>query len=335
MIKEIMPKLLARENLGRAEMSTVMDEIMTGTATSAQIAAFLTALKLKGETIEELAAAAGIMRRKAVFIDAGSRTVIDTCGTGGDGANTFNISTTAAFVAAGAGICVAKHGNRAVSSKCGSADVLAALGVNIEVEPTVMEQCLQEHGIAFLFAPKMHPAMKFAGPVRRELGFRTIFNMLGPLTNPAGATGQVLGVFAPELVEMFAHALKELGTRRAFVVHGLDGLDEITSSGLTRVCELRNGTVRTYELSAEMIFGECSTPDELTGGSVEENARILRDVLDGKDGAARRVVLLNAAAAMVVGEKADSFEAGLKLATESIDSGAARQKLETLIHATK
>jgi anthranilate phosphoribosyltransferase len=272
------------------------------------------------------------MRRHAAFIDAGAQSVIDTCGTGGDGANTFNISTTTAFVAAGAGICVAKHGNRAVSSQCGSADVLLEVGVKIDAEPEVMEQCIQEHGVGFLFAPKMHPAMKYAIGPRRELGVRTIFNMLGPLTNPAGATGQVLGVFAPELTEMFALALKELGTRRALIVHGSDGLDEITAAGTTRVSELRDGQVKTYDLNPEMLIGECCGADEMAGGDAAENAAILKAVLSGerRDGA-RKVVLLNAAAAIVAGEKADRMEDGLKIAEESIDSGAAMKKLDVLV----
>ena len=335
MLRDILPKLLSAKNLNRTEMVQVMTEIMDGQATPVLIAAFLTALRMKGETVEEVTGAAEAMRRKAVFIHAGAQSVVDTCGTGGDGANTFNISTAAAFVAAGAGVCVAKHGNRAVSSKCGSADVLAALGVKIDAEPVVMEQCLQEHGIGFLFAPSMHPAMKHAMPVRRELGFRTVFNMLGPLTNPAGATGQVLGVFAPQLTEMFARVLKDLGCRRAFVVHGLDGLDEITCTGNTRVCELRNGEIRTYELSAELVLGECYPATAIAGGDAETNARILLAVLEGAPGAPRQIVLLNAAAAIVAGEKAERFEDGLRLAQESIDSGAALHKLETLIAASK
>jgi len=334
MIREAIAKVVDRQDLTRSEVVDTMDEIMTGEATPAQIASLITALRMKGETVTELTGAAESMRRHATYIDAGARTVVDTCGTGGDGANTFNISTATAFVAAGAGLCVAKHGNRAVSSKCGSADVLVALGVNIEVDPYVMEECLQEHGIGFLYAPKMHPAMKHAIGPRRELGIRTIFNMLGPMTNPAGATGQVLGVFSAELTEMFARTLGELGGHRAFVVHGNDGLDEITVTDTTRVSELRDGQVKTYELSAEMIFGEFSDPEELGGGEPADNARILRDVLAGKEGAPLRVVLLNAAAAVVAGEKADTIEDGLKIAEDSIRSGAALAKLDTLIEVT-
>lgn len=334
-MQSILANLMARRDLSAAEMTAAMEAIMTGAATPAQIAAFLTALRLKGETVTELAAGAACMRRHARCVQAGHRAVVDTCGTGGDGAKTFNISTAAALVAAGAGVCVAKHGNRAVSSACGSADVLAALGVNIEADPVIMEQCLQEHGIGFLFAPKCHPAMKHAAPVRRELGFRTIFNMLGPLTNPAGATGQVLGVFSADLVETFAAALRDLGVRRAFVVHGLDGLDEITTTAATRVCELRNGTLRTYELDAEQLFGDRDDPAALTGAGPDANARILRAILDGQDGAPRRITLLNAAAAIVAGELADRLEDGLALATRALDSGAARAKLETLIECTR
>ncbi len=335
MIQNKLGKLVEGCDLSAGEMQETVAEIMEGRATAAQIGAFLTAMRMKGETTAEIAGAASAMRSHATFIDAGARTVIDTCGTGGDGAQTFNISTTTAFVAAGAGLCVAKHGNRAVSSRCGSADVLQALGVDIDVEPYVMEQCLQENGIAFLFAQRMHPAMKHVASPRRELGIRTMFNMLGPLTNPAGATGQVLGVFAPELTEMFAHSLKELGTRRALVVHGSDKLDEITCTGTTRVSELRNGSIRTYEISADLLLGESYPLEDIKGGGPEENARILRDVLSGKDGAPRAVVLLNAAAAIVAGEKADRLEDGLELARKAIDSGAALEKLEQLIEGTR
>ncbi len=335
MIKNFLNQIVSGNNLSRTQATELMDLIMDGGATPAQIAAVITALRMKGETVDEVAGAAASMRRHATFIDAGANTVVDTCGTGGDGRDTFNISTTTAFVAAGAGLCVAKHGNRAVSSKCGSADVLKELGVNIAAEPMTMEQCLQDHGIAFLFAPTMHPAMKHAIGPRRELGIRTIFNMLGPLTNPAGATGQVLGVFAPTLTEMFADALRQLGTRRALIVHGSDGLDEITIDGPTRVSELRDGQVKTYELSPEMALGEePGDPEDMRGGDIADNARILMEVLEGKPGGARQVVLLNAAAAIVAGEKADTMQDGVKLARESIDSGAAKAKLEILIECS-
>ncbi|MFA4945865.1 MAG: anthranilate phosphoribosyltransferase [Lentisphaeria bacterium] len=336
-MQPILTKLLNREDLGREEMTAVMTDLMEGRATPAQTAAFLVAMRMKGETVAELAAAAQVMRRHAVFIHTGGAgAVVDTCGTGGDGLSTFNISTAAAFVAAGAGVCVAKHGNRAVSSRCGSADVLAELGLNLEAPAAAIEQCIQEHGIGFLFAQKMHPAMKHVAPIRKELGVRTIFNMLGPLANPAGATGQVLGVFKAELTETFARVLRDLGTRRALVVHGLDGLDEITITDRTRVCELRNGELRTYELDAALIFGDYCNPAELAGGDAATNARILRAVLDGSEqGAPRQVTLLNAAAAIVVGEKADRIEDALRLAEQSIASGAALGKLQTLIAATQ
>lgn len=334
-MRELLTKVVSRQDLTADEVTRAMDEIMQGRATEAQIAGLLVALRMKGETVAEITGAATSMRRHATFIDAGARTVVDTCGTGGDGASTFNISTASAFVAAGAGVCVAKHGNRAVSSRCGSADVLTELGVKVDVEPYVMEQCLQEHGIGFLYAPKMHPAMKYAIGPRRELGIRTIFNMLGPLTNPAGAHGQVLGVFAGELTETFACALRDLGCRRAFVVHGSDGLDEITTTGPSRVSELRDGTVKTYEVSAELMVGECSDPQELRGGDPPENAQILRNVLEGKKGAPRTITLLNAAAAVVAGEQADSLAEGIEQARQSIDSGAAREKLQVLIDATQ
>ncbi|NOY79620.1 MAG: anthranilate phosphoribosyltransferase [Kiritimatiellaeota bacterium] len=335
MIREVIAQVVDGVDLDAARMEAVMDEIMSGGATSAQIAGLITGLRMKGETVAEISGGAASMRRHATFIDAGPGRVVDTCGTGGDGLDTFNISTTAAFVAAGAGVVVAKHGNRAVSSKCGSADVLAELGVNIQAPPPVVEQCIQENGIGFLFAPTMHPAMKYAIGPRRELGIRTVFNMLGPLTNPAGATGQVLGVFAPELTETFAAALRELGCRRAFVVHGSDGMDEITTTGPTRTCELRNGELRTYELTPEPFFGGCDDPEALAGGAPAENARILRNVLEGGVGPARRIVLLNAAAAIVAGEKAEDLHEGLELARRSVDSGAARAKLDALISLTR
>lgn len=334
MIKELISKVVSGQDLSSQEAVEAMNVIMSGDATPAQVAGFITALRMKGETVEEVAGAAASMRRHANYIDAGAQSVVDTCGTGGDGMNTFNISTTTAFVVAGAGIPVAKHGNRAVSSQCGSADVLKKLGVGIDVEPYVMEQCLQEYGISFLFAPSMHPAMKYAIGPRRELGIRTIFNMLGPLTNPANATGQVLGVFAPELTEMFAAVLKELGCRRAFVVHGNDGLDEITVTGPTRVSELRDGLIKTYELSPEILLGETHDEEDLRGGDADENAVILRNVLRGETGAKRDVVLLNAAAGIVAGEKADTMEDALELARQSIDSGAAMEKLDILIEET-
>ena len=331
MIKEAIAKVVSRENLGEAEMMQAMDEVMGGTATPAQIAAFITALRMKGETVGEVTGAARIMRQKATRIDARAQTIVDTCGTGGDGMNTFNISTTTAFVVASAGITVAKHGNRAVSSGCGSADVLEALGVNIGAGPEVVEECVQQIGIGFLFAPKLHGAMKYAIEPRREIGVRTIFNMLGPLTNPAGATAQLIGVYDPKLTEMFAGVLKNLGTKRAFVVHGSDGLDEATVTGETRVSELKDGLITTYNIDPIEIFGETYKGDDLIGGDASRNAQITKDVLSGKDGACRKIVLLNAALAIMAGEKAATIREGIAVAEDGIDSGAAIKKLQALI----
>src|SRR5512136_2142206 len=266
MIKEAIAKAVNREDLRETEMMEVMNEIMEGKATSAQIAAFMTGLRIKGETVDEVTGAARIMRQKATRIDARSSIIVDTCGTGGDGMKTFNISTTTAFVAAAAGLTVAKHGNRAVSSSCGSADVLEALGVNISAPPEIVEECIQQVGIGFLFAPKLHGAMKYAIGPRREIGLRTIFNMLGPLTNPASATAQLIGVYDPKLTEMFAGVLKNLGTKRAFIVHGADGLDEATVTGQTRVSELKDGLVNTYDMDPVEIFGGIADTSDLRGG---------------------------------------------------------------------
>jgi anthranilate phosphoribosyltransferase len=257
--------------------------------------------------------------------------VVDTCGTGGDGRNTFNVSTTAAFVVAGAGVPVAKHGNRAVTSACGSADVLMALGVNLEIEPHQVEECVREAGIGFLYAPKLHPAMKFAMGPRRELGIRTIFNMLGPLTNPAGARGQIIGVFSPSLTEPFAQVLRLLGSRRAFIVHGQDGMDEITVTTTTRISELNDGTVKTYEFDPLRFIDEYADPALLQGGTPEVNAAITRSVLSGQRGPARDIVCLNAAAAIVAGGKAGSMTGGWEEAQRSIDSGSAMKALERLV----
>ena len=331
MIKEAIEKATMKTDLPEAEMMAAMDEIMEGVATPAQIASLITALRMKGETVEEVSGAARIMRQKATRINACSSTIIDTCGTGGDKLNTFNISTTAAFVAAAAGLTVAKHGNRAVSSGCGSADVLEALGVNISADQEIVEECVQQTGIGFLFAPKLHGAMKYAIGPRREIGIRTIFNMLGPLTNPAGATAQLLGVYDAKLTEMFAHVLKNMGTKKAFVVHGLDGLDEATITGETRVAELRDGIVRTYNINPVDYFGRVDSLESIRGGDPSVNAQITRDVLSGKNGPCRHVVLLNAALAIVAGEKAKDIKEGLEIATDCIDGGAAVKKLQALI----
>jgi anthranilate phosphoribosyltransferase len=332
MFTAVLNQLIARRDLTERDITVTMNFIMGGHATDAQIGAFLTALRMKGETVAEVYSAAAVMRRHATLIHAGAQHVVDTCGTGGDGAGTFNISTASAFVAAGAGVCVAKHGNRAVTSKCGSADVLVALGFNLDCPLAAMEQCLQEHGIGFLFAPAMHPAMKHVMPARRQLGIRTIFNMLGPLTNPAGATGHVLGVYAPELTEIFAEALRHLGCRRALVVHGQPGLDEISPCGSTRISELRDGVVRTCEVDADMLLGESFPIADLAGGTPEANAELLRGILDGSvQGGARAAVVLNAAAAIVAGEKAETLPQGITLARAAIDSGAALEKLAVLV----
>ncbi|WP_218148854.1 anthranilate phosphoribosyltransferase [Thermodesulforhabdus norvegica] len=335
MVQDVLRRVMAKENLSESLMGEVMELFFSGGATDAQIGAFLGALATKGETFEELAGAARTMRRKARRLQVLSPTIVDTCGTGGDGAETFNISTTSAFVVAGCGITVAKHGNRAVSSKCGSADVLEALGVNLNVDPEVVEEAVAEIGIGFLFAPLYHEAMKHVARARKELGVRTIFNMLGPLTNPAGANCQVLGVYAPELTEMFAEALKLLGARRAFVVHGYDGLDEISVCAPTRVTELNDGMVRTYEIYPEHYFGERADPEELKGGDPEFNASVMRRILEGKErGPRRNVVLINSAAAIVAAGLAGNLEEGIKLAEESIDSGKALEKLERLVEFT-
>lgn len=331
MIKEAIAKLIQREDLAAEEMKAVVDEILSGGATDAQIASFLTALKMKGETAVEIAAAAVVLRQRATRVDARSSTIVDTAGTGGDSLGTFNISTTAALVVAGAGLAVAKHGNRGVSSRSGSADVLECLGVNIQADPVVMEECLQERGIGFFFAPLYHQALRHAQGPRREIGFRTIFNMLGPLINPAGATAQLIGVYEPRLTELIAGVLKNMGTKRAFVVHGSDGLDEVTVTGPTRVAELQNGTISTYDLHPEDFLGRLHRLEDLKGGDPSTNAAITKDVLDGRPGPQRDIVLLNSALAIVAGGVAGDMKEGMERAAEAIDSGRARQKLADLI----
>lgn len=334
MIKEALACVVRREDLAEREMMEVMTEIMEGKATPAQIAAFITALRLKGETVEEVTGAARIMRQKATRIDARSPIIVDTCGTGGDGRSTFNISTTAAFIVAAAGVTVAKHGNRAVSSGCGSADVLEALGVNVDAPPDVVEECIQEVGMGFLFAPKLHGAMKYAIGPRREIGIRTIFNMLGPLTNPAGANCQLIGVYDASLTEMFAGVLKNMKTKRAFIVHGYDGLDEATVTMTTRVSELKDGLVTTYDIDSADYFGDRYPVEALRGGDAAANAEILKDVLSGKNGARRAVVLLNGALAIMAAGKAETLREGISVAGDVIDSGAALKKLQALIEAS-
>ncbi|MBI5379064.1 MAG: anthranilate phosphoribosyltransferase [Nitrospirae bacterium] len=336
MIQEAIGKAVQGKDLTGSEMRGAMEAILRGEATPAQIGALLVALRMKGETVEEIVAAARVMREHATRIQPRDSRVVDTCGTGGDGAQTFNISTAAALVAAGAGVTVAKHGNRSVSSRCGSADVLEALGVPLDLEPAEVERCLNTVGIAFLFAPRFHPAMKHAAAPRRELGIRTLFNLLGPLSNPAGASAQVLGVFDKHWVEPIACVLADLGVRRGFVVHGSDGLDEITLSGPTDVAELLEGRVSLAVIRPEAYGLTPCRPEELRGGTVEENARIFREILEGKlHGAKRDVVVLNAAAAIVAGEKAADLGEGIARARQAIDSGAALGKVEALREFSK
>jgi anthranilate phosphoribosyltransferase len=335
MFKEHLAKIISRTDLNETEMSQMITEIFSGDITDAQVGAFMAALATKGETFEELAGAAKAMRRKALRIQSSATTVVDTCGTGGDGAKTFNISTTTAFVVAGCGVTVAKHGNRSVSSQCGSADLLESLGVNLNTVPEIVEEAVQEIGIGFLFAPLYHSAMRYAANARKEVGLRSIFNMLGPLTNPAAANCQLLGVYAPELTEMFARALQLLGTKRAFVVHGHDGLDEISVCAPTRVSELSDGLIRTYDISPEQFFGEQADPESLVGGTPDENAEITRKILGGEKGPKRDVVLLNTSAALVAAGKAEDFKAGISLAEAAIDDGAATDKLKSLIRFTQ
>ena len=330
MIVNAVKKLVVGTNLSREECYRAMDDIMGGRATPAQIASFITALRIKGETVEEIAACAQVMRDRVVRVHVEAEDLVDTCGTGGDGARTFNISTTAAFVVAGAGITVAKHGNRSVSSQSGSADLFAALGVNIQAGIPVVERCLREVGIGFLFAPLLHGAMKHAIGPRQEIGIRTVFNILGPLTNPAGAPNQVIGVYDPELTETLCEVLRELGSRRAYVVHGCDGLDEITLTGTTRVSELKNNRIWTFNLDpAEFGFRYCR-PEDLKGGDAETNAKITLSILNGEPGPKRDVILLNAAAAIYVAGRSKSLKEGLAAAADSIESGRAMNKLEAL-----
>jgi len=322
-----------------------MSQVLAGKCTDVQIAALLVALHMKGETVEEIVGFAEAIRADAVSLDldpnhtvdvSGTErdALVDTCGTGGDASGTFNISTATALVVAGTGVRVAKHGNRSVTSKCGSADVMEALGVNINLPPDRLSACLNEVGITFLFAPAMHSAMKYVQPARRELRLRTVFNLLGPLTNPAHASAQVVGVYSAGLVEKLAEALSMLGLHRALVVHGLDGLDEITITGPTRIAEVREGTVRSYEITPEEFGMKRGTLDDISGGDSAANATIIRDVLAGKRSPRRDVVLLNAAAALVAAGKVDHLTDALPLASKSINSGAAAEKLQALVEFT-
>jgi anthranilate phosphoribosyltransferase len=347
MIKEAISKIVRLQNLTEDEASKAMTEIMSGEATEAQIGSFVTALRMKGETTDEITGCAKVMRKFATpirvksFVDIDredinedDETIIDTCGTGGDGTCTFNVSTATAFVVAACGLRVAKHGNRSVSSMCGSADVLEALGVNLNVTPEKVEECLSKIGIGFLFAPSLHGAMKYAIGPRRQIGIRTIFNILGPLTNPAGATAQVLGVYDEKLVEVIANVLKNLGTARAWVVHGENAPDEITISSDTTVAELNKGKVSVFKVNpADYGITKAYIPD-IKGGSAIDNAITIRRILGGETGPKRDIVLLNAAAGLYVGGKAKDIKEGLKIAEEAIDSGRAKERLELLIKIT-
>ena len=332
----LLKKLIARQDLTENEAFDAVTAVLAGELTEGQIGAFLATLASKGETIDEIAAGARAMRGAATRIQSLNANTLDTVGTGGDGGMTFNVSTTVAFVAAGAGATVAKHGNRASSGKSGSADCLEQLGLNLAAEPEIMEQALNEIGITFLFAPSFHRAMRFAGPVRKQLGVRTLFNLLGPLTNPAGAPCQLIGVFAPELTETFAEVLKKLGSRRVLVVHGHDGMDEITLTTTTRCSELKDGKIKTYDIDPLNYFEDTCTNADLEGGMPAENAAITRGILNGTiKGPKRDIVLINAAASLLSANLATDLAEGIRKAAEAIDSGAALDKLERLIDISK
>ena len=342
MIVEAIRKVVDRKDLTREEAFAVMDAIMSGQATDAQIASFLTALRMKGETVEELIGFARVMREKVSPVKTRHRVqaslsgtdremLVDTCGTGGDATGTFNVSTATAFVVAGAGVPVAKHGNRSVSSLCGSADVVEALGVRLDLSPERVGKCMDEVGIGFCYAPLLHKAMKYVMLARKEIRIRTVFNILGPLTNPAHALAQVIGVYDGKLTEVMAGVLKELGTVRAFVVHGEDGLDEISTTSESRISELRHNQVQTYTVRPEDFGLTRTRMAELQGGSAADNAEIIRHILKGERGPKRDIVVLNAGAAIAAGGKAEDIAAGVALAQRSIDSGAALDKLNGLV----
>jgi len=349
MIKEAIGNVVKGNDLTEVESAAVMEEIMSGEATSAQIAAFVTALRLKGETVDEITGAARAVREKAMKmnlnnhlltldrdeINVEDETILDTCGTGGDGTHTFNVSTATALVAAGGGVRVAKHGNRAVSSLCGSSDVLESLGVNLDMTVSDVERCIREVGIGFLYAPLFHSAIKHAVKPRQEIGIRTIFNLLGPLTNPAGASAQVLGVYAMELTEKMAKVLNRLHTREAFVVCGEGTFDEISVCGPTRVSHLKEGDVRTFEMTPEDFGFKRAPMEAIRGGNARENAQIIREILDGDQGPKRDMVVLNSAAAFVAAGMAGDFNEGTERAVDAIDSGRARDKLDQLIAFTQ
>ena len=331
MIQDALARLLDGKDLTREEARRVMDTIMSGDATPGQIGGFLVALRLKGETADEIAGAAEAMRAHAIPVQAKRLDLVDTAGTGGDGGKTFNISTAAALVAAAAGAGVAKHGNRSVSSQSGSADVLEQLGFNLDLSPERIAQSIDDLGFGFMFAPMHHPAMKHAGPVRRELAARTVFNVLGPLTNPAGARAQVVGVYSPLLVPVVADVLAKLGAHRAYVVHGAGGIDELSPAGPNLVCEVVNGDVRRREIDPLDLGVERCDPAELVGGTAEENARRIRQVFEGGNGGARSAIVLNAAGAIAAGGHAADLKEGVAIAREALDSGAAAARLDELV----
>lgn len=335
MIKEAIKKVVCGHHLTEEEAAAIMEKIMAGETSPAQIASLLTAMSLKGETVEEITGFARVMRQRAEQVRADQPVLVDTCGTGGDGSGTFNISTTAAFVVAGAGLPVAKHGNRSVSSRCGSADVLEELGIRLDLGREEVEACLREVGMAFLFAPSLHHAMQHAAGPRREIGIRTIFNILGPLTNPAGARAQVLGVYNPPLAETLARVLARLGAARAFVVHGAGGLDEISLAGPSVLCEVKEGSVRKGKLDPARFGFKYAPVSALAGGTPRENAVITRSILEGEKGPRRDVVIMNAALGLVAGGAAGGITAGLKMAANSIDSGAALGKMQELADFTR
>jgi anthranilate phosphoribosyltransferase len=330
-IQDALAQLLDGKDLSRAEARRVMDAIMSGAATPAQIGGFLVALRLKGETAEEIAGSAEAMRAHAVAVRPERDDLVDTAGTGGDGGRTFNISTAAALLAAAAGAGVAKHGNRSVSSASGSADVLEALGFRLDLSPEQIARSIDELGFGFMFAPTHHPAMKHAGPVRHELAARTVFNVLGPLTNPAGARAQVVGVYSAALVPVIADVLAQLGARRAFVVHGAGGIDELSPVGVNLVCEVVDGTVRSREIDPVDLGIDRCDPEELRGGTPAENAQKIREVFAGGNGGRRSAILLNAAGAIAAGGHAEDLREGIGIARDALDSGAATQKLDELI----
>jgi len=334
MIKEAISKVIAGENLDEEMAKSAMEEMFDGTATNAQISSFITALRMKGETVEEITACAKVMREKGVHVTP-TKSVLEIVGTGGDLVGTFNISTTSAFVVASAGIPVAKHGNRSVSSKSGAADVLEKLGANISIEPESMLEVLDETNICFLFAPKYHGSMKYAAPVRKEIGIRTIFNILGPLTNPAAANYQLMGVYDEKLVEPMAKVLSNLGVIRGLVVCGNDGIDEVTMTGPTKVCEIRNGELKTYEINPEMFGMKTCNLEDILGGSPEDNAQITRNILLGKEmGAKKDIVALNAGLSIYLGKDDISMEDSVLLAKEMIENGNAYNTMEKFVEAT-